>query len=262
MTGRRGRRAASDDGTAGPAAAARLRPMVPADLVDVIALEHELFPDDPWTPEMFADEVAQRSLEALDNQAFPFAELVELVGDERHAGHTPLVELRRIGENGVRLLAKLELRNPGGSVKDRIGLAMIEAAERAGEIEPGRTTIVEATSGNTGIALAMVCAAKIVEVVPDLDAKFYAATQTMDEARHVELFSRFMREKIDLYYPINDDLARLLADALLAGTTITVGAAVALILCYRLCRAVLDRHRLARWDSAWAVVGPQWTSRP
>jgi [ribosomal protein S18]-alanine N-acetyltransferase len=59
MTGRRGRRAASDDGTAGPAAAARLRPMVPADLVDVIALEHELFPEDPWTPEMFADEVAQ-----------------------------------------------------------------------------------------------------------------------------------------------------------------------------------------------------------
>src|ERR1700761_2071713 len=59
MTGRRGRRSASDDGTAGQAPAARLRPMVPADLVDVIALEHELFPDDPWTPEMFADEVAQ-----------------------------------------------------------------------------------------------------------------------------------------------------------------------------------------------------------
>jgi ribosomal-protein-alanine N-acetyltransferase len=59
MTGGRGRRAASDDGTADPAGAARLRPLVPADLVDVIALEHELFPEDPWTPEMFADEVAQ-----------------------------------------------------------------------------------------------------------------------------------------------------------------------------------------------------------
>jgi ribosomal-protein-alanine N-acetyltransferase len=59
MTGRRGRRAASDDGKVEPAGAARLRPMVPADLVDVIALEHELFPEDPWTPEMFADEVAQ-----------------------------------------------------------------------------------------------------------------------------------------------------------------------------------------------------------
>jgi ribosomal-protein-alanine N-acetyltransferase len=59
MTGRRGRRAASDDEAANPGGAARLRRMVPADLVDVIALEHELFPDDPWTPEMFADEVAQ-----------------------------------------------------------------------------------------------------------------------------------------------------------------------------------------------------------
>ena len=59
MTRRRGRGPASDDGTANPGRAARLRPMVPADLVDVIALEHELFPDDPWTPEMFADEVAQ-----------------------------------------------------------------------------------------------------------------------------------------------------------------------------------------------------------
>jgi ribosomal-protein-alanine N-acetyltransferase len=55
----RGRRTASADGTVDPAGAARLRPMVPADLVDVIALEHELFSDDPWTPEMFADEVVQ-----------------------------------------------------------------------------------------------------------------------------------------------------------------------------------------------------------
>ena len=61
---------------------------------------------------------------------------------------------------------------------------------------------------------ALTVAARIVESVPDMDSKFYAATQAMDEARHVELFSRFMREKIDLYYPINDDLAKLLADAL------------------------------------------------
>ena len=61
---------------------------------------------------------------------------------------------------------------------------------------------------------AMVCAAKIVEVVPDMDAKFYAATQTMDEARHVEAFSRFLQEKVGLVYPINKHLTALLEDTL------------------------------------------------
>jgi len=61
---------------------------------------------------------------------------------------------------------------------------------------------------------AMVCAAKIVEVVPDMDAKFYAATQTMDEARHVEAFSRFLQDKIGLVYPINKNLSALLEDTL------------------------------------------------
>jgi cysteine synthase len=74
-------------------------------------------------------------------------------------GRTPLCELRRIGANGTRLLAKLELRNPGGSVKDRIAAAMVEDAERRGLLAPGGT-IVEATSGNTGIALAFVAATK------------------------------------------------------------------------------------------------------
>jgi cysteine synthase A len=83
-----------------------------------------------------------------------------------HVGRTPLLELTRIDPDlGARLFAKLESFNPGGSVKDRIGVAMIEAAEREGQIEPGRTTIVEATSGNTGIALAFVCAAKGYELV-------------------------------------------------------------------------------------------------
>jgi cysteine synthase A len=76
-------------------------------------------------------------------------------------GRTPMIKLTRLGgAPEIELFAKLEAFNPGGSVKDRIGVAMIEAAERQGLIEPGRTTIVEATSGNTGIALAFVCAAK------------------------------------------------------------------------------------------------------
>jgi cysteine synthase len=83
-----------------------------------------------------------------------------------HVGRTPMVELTRmLPDSHARLFAKLEAFNPGASVKDRIGVAMIEAAERDGLIEPGRTTIVEATSGNTGIALAFVCAAKGYELV-------------------------------------------------------------------------------------------------
>ena len=75
-------------------------------------------------------------------------------------GHTPLIRLRMGEATGATVLGKLESFNPGGSVKDRIGVAMIAAAEAAGKIIPGTTTIVEPTSGNTGIALAMVCAAK------------------------------------------------------------------------------------------------------
>ena len=83
-----------------------------------------------------------------------------------HIGRTPVVQMTRIApECDCALFAKLEAFNPGGSVKDRIGVAMIEAAEREGRIEPGRTTIVEATSGNTGIALAFVCAAKGYDLV-------------------------------------------------------------------------------------------------
>jgi cysteine synthase A len=81
-------------------------------------------------------------------------------------GRTPMVKLTRLGGAAeVELFAKLEAFNPGGSVKDRIGVAMIEAAERDGRIEPGKTTIVEATSGNTGIALAFVCAAKGYDLI-------------------------------------------------------------------------------------------------
>jgi cysteine synthase A len=83
------------------------------------------------------------------------ASLLDLIGK------TPVIHLRRMSERGcAELWAKCEQYNPGGSVKDRIALAMIEAAERAGTLQPGRSTVVEPTSGNTGIGLALVCAAK------------------------------------------------------------------------------------------------------
>jgi cysteine synthase len=81
-------------------------------------------------------------------------------------GHTPVVPLRRLGEGlGATVLVKLESRNPGGSVKDRIGLAMIKDAEERGLLTPGESVIVEPTSGNTGIALALVGAERGYRVI-------------------------------------------------------------------------------------------------
>ncbi len=84
-------------------------------------------------------------------------------------GNTPLVRLNRVIEGKAEVLAKLEFYNPSSTVKDRIGIAMVDAAERSGELKPGGT-IVEATSGNTGIALAMVGAARgyrVILTMPD-----------------------------------------------------------------------------------------------
>ena len=96
-----------------------------------------------------------------------YSSITETIGD------TPMVRLDKIAKaKGVKahLVAKLEFFNPIASVKDRIGVAMIDAMEQAGKIIPGKTTLVEPTSGNTGIALAFVAAArgyKLVLVMPE-----------------------------------------------------------------------------------------------
>ena len=74
-------------------------------------------------------------------------------------GNTPCIRINNLAPEGVRIYVKAEFFNPAGSVKDRLALNIIEAAEREGKLKPGQT-VVEATSGNTGIGLAMVCAQK------------------------------------------------------------------------------------------------------
>lgn len=132
-----------------------------------------------------------------------------------HVGRTPMVEFTRIVPEGVRMFGKLEVANPGGSVKDRIGVAMIEAAEREGRIEPGRTTIVEATSGNTGIALAFVCAAKGYDLVLTLPQgmsrereallKLYGArveiTESMGGMNEAVAAARALATRDDVFLP-------------------------------------------------------------
>jgi cysteine synthase A len=132
-------------------------------------------------------------------------------------GGTPMVRLTRIAPDcPAELLGKLEAYNPAGSVKDRIGVAMIDAAEAEGRVKPGRTTIVEPTSGNTGIALAFVCAARGYDLVLAMPQgmsreregllRMYGAevavTESMggmDEA--VETAARIARQRGDSFIP-------------------------------------------------------------
>jgi cysteine synthase len=132
-------------------------------------------------------------------------------------GNTPMLRLTRLAPDcDAELLAKLEAYNPAGSVKDRIGVSMIDVAEAEGRIEPGRNTIVESTSGNTGIALAFVCAAKGYDLILTMPQgmsrerenllRLYGAEVVlvesmggMDEA--VQAARRICRERGDCWVP-------------------------------------------------------------
>src|SRR3989475_4847105 len=125
-------------------------------------------------------------------------------------GHTPLVRLQRLApSNGARLLVKLEYLNPGGSVKDRIGLRMIEQAERDGKLRPGGT-IVEPTSGNTGVGLAIAAAIKgyrCVFVMPDKIAEEKRALLRAYGAEVVICPTAVPPASPESYYSVSDRLA-------------------------------------------------------
>ena len=124
-------------------------------------------------------------------------------------GNTPLVRLRRVTQGVLpTILAKLEMLNPGGSVKDRIGLRMIEAAERAGQLRPGGT-IVEPTSGNTGHGLAIAAAIKgykCIFVMPDKMSQEKVALLRAYGAEVVITPTAVAPESPESYYRVADRL--------------------------------------------------------
>src|ERR1700730_6204013 len=142
------------------------------------------------------------------------AEILETILDA--VGNTPMVRLSRLAsDTRTQVVAKVESLNPGGSVKDRIGLAMIEAAEQAGELRPGET-IVEPTSGNTGTGLAIAAALKgyrLVCVMPDKMSSEKIALLRAYGADVVVCPTAVPRESPQSYYSVADRLARVIPGA-------------------------------------------------
>src|SRR5256712_10361261 len=137
------------------------------------------------------------------------AEILDTILDA--VGNTPLVRMSHLAaDTSTQVVAKVELLNPGGSVKDRIGLAMLEAAEAAGLVRPG-ATIVEPTSGNTGTGLAIAAALKgyrLVCVMPDKMSSDKIALLRAYGAEVVVCPTAVPRESPQSYYSVSDRLAR------------------------------------------------------
>jgi cysteine synthase A len=133
-------------------------------------------------------------------------------------GQTPIVKLHRLGAGlPATVGVKLESRNPGGSVKDRIGLAMIDDAERRGVIAPGKTVIVEPTSGNTGIALALVAAARGYKVVLTMPESMSVERRKLLAAYGAELVLTPKEKGMKGAVEAADEIAETREDAWVAG---------------------------------------------
>ncbi|MCR4587433.1 MAG: cysteine synthase family protein [Lachnospiraceae bacterium] len=131
-------------------------------------------------------------------------------------GHTPLIRLNRLGPvNGVNIFAKLEYLNPGGSMKDRLGLQILKEAEESGALKPGGT-VIEATAGNTGIGLALAALRKGYRVILVVSSKFSIEKRTMMKAFGAELVETAPEGGIDGSMVVAEDLARDIPGAFLA----------------------------------------------
>jgi cysteine synthase len=121
--------------------------------------------EDEWTP------IAHRGILSADIGAKDVGRMARFRSILQTVGNTPVVRINNLAPRGVNLYVKIEAFNPLGSVKDRLALGVIEAAEQSGQLKPGQT-VIEATSGNTGIGLAMVCAQKGYPLVVTMAEQF------------------------------------------------------------------------------------------